>query len=151
MQDFISVSSSRVLVVCFFFFQAEDGIRDSSVTGVQTCALPISTVLSLTDGAVVYHTTGLTPTAFSWDDKQLAAETLGNRGEVLSLTTGEAVWRDAVTNRVAQGAVPDPAGSDLMLFETTGGLNDLLVMSPAGVEPAIYQGGFPAPGSLCSD
>src|SRR5260370_40143159 len=26
----------------FFFFQAEDGIRDSSVTGVQTCALPIS-------------------------------------------------------------------------------------------------------------
>src|SRR5260370_15859408 len=28
----------------FFFFQAEDGIRDSSVTGVQTCALPISTI-----------------------------------------------------------------------------------------------------------
>src|SRR5260370_22177767 len=27
---------------CVFFFQAEDGIRDSSVTGVQTCALPIS-------------------------------------------------------------------------------------------------------------
>src|SRR5260370_854789 len=26
----------------FFFFKAEDGIRDSSVTGVQTCALPIS-------------------------------------------------------------------------------------------------------------
>src|SRR5260370_3376638 len=30
-------------ILCFFFFfQAEDGIRDSSVTGVQTCALPIS-------------------------------------------------------------------------------------------------------------
>src|SRR2546426_689106 len=27
---------------CFFFFQAEDGIRDYKVTGVQTCALPIS-------------------------------------------------------------------------------------------------------------
>src|SRR5438034_11222346 len=26
----------------FFFFQAEDGIRDHCVTGVQTCALPIS-------------------------------------------------------------------------------------------------------------
>src|SRR5256885_8110915 len=26
---------------CFFFFQAEDGIRDYKVTGVQTCALPI--------------------------------------------------------------------------------------------------------------
>src|SRR5438034_1377350 len=28
--------------VSFFFFQAEDGIRDHCVTGVQTCALPIS-------------------------------------------------------------------------------------------------------------
>src|SRR3712207_8239548 len=27
---------------CLFFFQAEDGIRDIGVTGVQTCALPIS-------------------------------------------------------------------------------------------------------------
>src|SRR5256884_4453049 len=32
----------------FFFFQAEDGIRDVAVTGVQTCALPISTVLTST-------------------------------------------------------------------------------------------------------
>src|SRR6266436_8628701 len=29
-------------IPCFFFFQAEDGIRDVAVTGVQTCALPIS-------------------------------------------------------------------------------------------------------------
>src|SRR5258708_32600930 len=29
------------LMLCFFFFQAEDGIRDDLVTGVQTCALPI--------------------------------------------------------------------------------------------------------------
>src|SRR5256885_4908120 len=29
-------------VFLFFFFQAEDGIRDYKVTGVQTCALPIS-------------------------------------------------------------------------------------------------------------
>src|SRR5256886_4671623 len=28
-------------VLCYFFFQAEDGIRDLTVTGVQTCALPI--------------------------------------------------------------------------------------------------------------
>src|SRR6266478_7944310 len=31
-----------MLLVFFFFFQAEDGIRDLTVTGVQTCALPIS-------------------------------------------------------------------------------------------------------------
>src|SRR3712207_7500237 len=29
----------------FFFFQAEDGIRDIGVTGVQTCALPISDMI----------------------------------------------------------------------------------------------------------
>src|SRR2546430_12071912 len=32
----------------FFFFQAEDGIRDLTVTGVQTCALPISSLGPLT-------------------------------------------------------------------------------------------------------
>ena len=30
----------------YFFFQAEDGIRDYKVTGVQTCALPISISLA---------------------------------------------------------------------------------------------------------
>src|SRR3954449_13637485 len=35
-----TVSGSYMMFI--FFFQAEDGIRDESVTGVQTCALPIS-------------------------------------------------------------------------------------------------------------
>src|SRR5437764_9932028 len=34
--------SCALVKVSAFFFQAEDGIRDTSVTGVQTCALPIS-------------------------------------------------------------------------------------------------------------
>src|SRR5699024_11504985 len=34
-----------VFCICFFF-QAEDGIRDRNVTGVQTCALPISVVVA---------------------------------------------------------------------------------------------------------
>src|SRR3712207_7948318 len=38
----VSVSGKTVdVLVRFFFFQAEDGIRDIGVTGVQTCALPI--------------------------------------------------------------------------------------------------------------
>src|SRR5207237_7543172 len=49
-----------------FFFQAEDGIRDSSVTGVQTCALPISDVSGaiartpamLPDGRILFTTLG---------------------------------------------------------------------------------------------
>src|SRR5699024_3923779 len=34
----------------FFFFQAEDGIRDRNVTGVQTCALPISALVGGVSG-----------------------------------------------------------------------------------------------------
>src|SRR5690606_39592745 len=44
---------------CCFFFQAEDGIRDFHVTGVQTCALPISQ-LSLS-GTHVSH-----PSIVTW-------------------------------------------------------------------------------------
>src|SRR5439155_13871108 len=33
--------TTREVFLFFFFFQAEDGIRDGHVTGVQTCALPI--------------------------------------------------------------------------------------------------------------
>src|SRR2546430_11732767 len=45
-------SSSRERVSgCRFFFQAEDGIRDLTVTGVQTCALPIFSKASATQRA----------------------------------------------------------------------------------------------------
>src|SRR5476649_662795 len=35
------------MIIFFFFFQAEDGIRDHCVTGVQTCALPICNAAAL--------------------------------------------------------------------------------------------------------
>src|SRR5258708_22643558 len=41
----VNVGSS--IFLCFFFFQAEDGIRDDLVTGVQTCALPICLFICL--------------------------------------------------------------------------------------------------------
>src|SRR5688572_29204667 len=40
------------IVVSFFFFQAEDGIRDLTVTGVQTCALPILACTEEPDASV---------------------------------------------------------------------------------------------------
>src|SRR2546425_12254275 len=43
------------MFVFIFFFQAEDGIRDKLVTGVQTCALPISLLVRFLSG--VDHTT----------------------------------------------------------------------------------------------
>src|SRR2546430_3564362 len=53
------LTSSLPLGNYFFFFQAEDGIRDLTVTGVQTCALPISrkTVVGL--GRVIPIATAL--------------------------------------------------------------------------------------------
>src|SRR2546430_12664544 len=39
------MGGSVLRIVDVFFFQAEDGIRDLTVTGVQTCALPISTLM----------------------------------------------------------------------------------------------------------
>src|SRR5256886_17176612 len=41
-----------LIYVFFFFFQAEDGIRDLTVTGVQTCALPI---LQIRNIAIIAH------------------------------------------------------------------------------------------------
>src|SRR5687767_15292822 len=47
-----------------FFFQAEDGIRDKLVTGVQTCALPISArTKGAAAGLFARHTTALQPGA----------------------------------------------------------------------------------------
>src|SRR5207248_4189195 len=45
------------VVFIFFFFQAEDGIRDRTVTGVQTCALPIFMEV-LTGSATCTNTIG---------------------------------------------------------------------------------------------
>src|SRR5690606_39717047 len=41
-----------LVVLLFFFFQAEDGIRDFHVTGVQTCALPICLLGFTTPGNI---------------------------------------------------------------------------------------------------
>src|SRR6266511_5791426 len=41
MYKYVSSYLSKDHFIVFFFFQAEDGIRDFHVTGVQTCALPI--------------------------------------------------------------------------------------------------------------
>src|SRR5690625_25731 len=55
--------------IAFFFFQAEDGIRDGHVTGVQTCALPIFT--ARTGATTMPHGPGTTPVdhAFRKDDR----------------------------------------------------------------------------------
>src|SRR3712207_8978155 len=57
-----------------FFFQAEDGIRDIGVTGVQTCALPISLIIQYSLARIVAvkpEITGL-PVRIGWLRDQIA-------------------------------------------------------------------------------
>src|SRR2546425_3990170 len=61
----------------FFFFQAEDGIRDKLVTGVQTCALPISHHRTLWPGCVRSQ---VSAGGASSSAPSCAAETLGRLG-----------------------------------------------------------------------
>src|SRR5256884_4000793 len=53
------VMHGMCVCVSFFFFQAEDGIRDVAVTGVQTCALPISFHKDVTLRQLMSHRAGL--------------------------------------------------------------------------------------------
>src|SRR6266540_5152834 len=87
-------------MVFFFFFQAEDGIRDRDVTGVQTCALPI------------------------WLDGQEAAERVaGLRVLVLVVQQRAQVPQPLVPVRAQLRALPVPANRlfDLVLLARLGG------------------------------
>src|SRR5256885_8752011 len=80
----------HVFVCVFFFFQAEDGIRDYKVTGVQTCALPISQALAdvqeraawAAASACVLHAEGRHAEAVGLGERTIElGETLGIDGQ----------------------------------------------------------------------
>src|SRR2546429_4440968 len=88
-------------MVFFFFFQAEDGIRDVAVTGVQTCALPISATLT---GAIVVALAGVNVGVFGSDqaftDKLLSS----------AKAAGEKMWQmpiDEEYREFIKGTVAD--------------------------------------------
>src|SRR5258708_32060363 len=67
----------------FFFFQAEDGIRDDLVTGVQTCALPISAVFAEMLALPLIHTAWITATAGAIAHIGVLAQRLSTEERVL--------------------------------------------------------------------
>src|SRR3712207_8697220 len=74
------------VVSFFFFFQAEDGIRDIGVTGVQTCALPILTMFMGLQSLAYYVT-------LTWLPEILQAEGMGaaRAGWMLGLSQAVAI------------------------------------------------------------
>src|SRR2546422_3768554 len=81
----------------FFFFQAEDGIRDVAVTGVQTCALPICEILELknTINVMVDQLN-----AFAREVTRVAREvgTEGKLGGQAKVAGVAGVWKDLTDN-----------------------------------------------------
>src|SRR5260370_15313445 len=112
----------------FFFFQAEDGIRDSSVTGVQTCALPIS--LAVAHGLAV----GITEPLF-----------LLMSVPVLLITLTIALVL------VARGRIGRPNQGAIGLFLVMGALLDLTtslyaILDAAGLPTGILKQPYSLPG-----
>src|SRR6185295_19845827 len=114
------------LFFIFFFFQAEDGIRDIGVTGVQTCALPIWKSISPRGGAV-YDLFGNQKTAVKVSvGKYMQMGTTGfsNSYNPLALTTANVAWNDLNGDTVPQGelgCVFLTAGCELNLAQLPAG------------------------------
>src|SRR5205823_7361889 len=85
----------------FFFFQAEDGIRDKLVTGVQTCALPI-----FAEPSPYCRAIGVTPRTLEiWDDIGIAREMID-----------AGIWITGLRS-IIQGHPPHDAHPDLSRSE----------------------------------
>src|SRR5699024_11886134 len=91
----------RLCARVFFFFQAEDGIRDRNVTGVQTCALPIcpsgggkSTIARL--AARFWDVTGSTVTLGGRDIRELPLKQLSRE---ISFVTQDKIGRASCRER----------------------------------------------------
>ena len=82
--------------VCFFifFFQAEDGIRDRLVTGVQTCALPISEMTAELDEKMVEEWAAAIPLKRSGSVEDVANLALFLGSDLSTYITGQVLHVD---------------------------------------------------------
>src|SRR5437762_7947090 len=119
-----------------FFFQAEDGIRDTSVTGVQTCALPISRDEDFVDRGVVHAEVRDIPLHFALNG---GIGDLGRRGggvEPIRMGALEIRLRDvAVRAVVVIGAVV--LGDDVVLAGRSALFAERFVCCWGGVVGAV--------------
>src|SRR5690606_41144869 len=83
----------------FFFFQAEDGIRYFHVTGVQTCALPISPRTALLSAFQYCTATGWSSPYRAWSCSIAAASTGVPASAPAAMETGSEGNRNRTANR----------------------------------------------------
>src|SRR5207249_9064955 len=90
-----------------FFFQAEDGIRDRNVTGVQTCALPISDTATLLPsmqetGAQVIGVDWRIPLDRGWKSLDYKGAIQGNLDPVLLFANQKELYARSEERRVGK-------------------------------------------------
>src|SRR5712664_704646 len=119
----------------FFFFQAEDGIRDLIVTGVQTCALPILVSEGLAAGEEE-----LAQNARRWT-------TLGVDPFEIGTEPGRRTWRQLLLaiekDLVLAGSHPGMVADDLadyLFARSTGHFASLMTLITRGCRRAIRAG-----------
>src|SRR2546425_4342851 len=86
----------------FFFFQAEDGIRDKLVTGVQTCALPISRLTA----AIAPQQHAVLINQRHADALELIGAELGGSGHVVGFAVPQWGSTPAAISDLASGPLP---------------------------------------------
>src|SRR2546429_7887268 len=96
-----------MLLACWylFFFQAEDGIRDVAVTGVQTCALPISLVEYLATGVGSLLGRPFELTVMRRDETKFHCEFAITRNSWVEPTEYTCISRDITERKRAEEAV----------------------------------------------
>src|SRR2546427_5069246 len=146
----------------FFFFQAEDGIRDLTVTGVQTCALPISAgalaayknggngahFLIDKDGAI-YQTARVNQRTFHVGNIQSRCHNIDScsveeANEIKTILKGKGTYSQKVkriSDREKTKAYPDryPTNADSLGIEVVGKLVDKSYEKPTAEQDASVK------------
>src|SRR2546429_4402017 len=87
-------------LLVFFFFQAEDGIRDVAVTGVQTCALPIFALSVWNSNSIGVYTGAVSAALAQFVGHEVAARFTASRKAPTSAELQRQIGRASCRERV---------------------------------------------------
>src|SRR2546425_12869356 len=125
--------SMRSILIEYFFFQAEDGIRDKLVTGVQTCALPIY----LIDGFVAQAAVAIrNARLFAESERRRSiAEALAGVGRALAQSLDVAV----ISERIAESLRGLLRARSSAVYRLDAKSGDLVVMAGTGMLATMFE------------
>src|SRR2546430_138593 len=136
----------------FFFFQAEDGIRDLTVTGVQTCALPICKALEKLEAANEDQRVGIRIVARAFEEplRQIASNAGDHAEIVLNRVKGHkgSYGYNAATGEygdLVEEGIIDPAKVTRLALQHAASVAGLLLTTEVTAVEALKKKAPPAP------